>query len=99
MIWNSEIECADREQMHKMQSKELAVMAKRMYDNVPFYREKFKEIGFEPGDIKSIDQLKDLPFTTKNDLRDNYPFGLFTTPQSNIARIHEIGRASCRERV
>ena len=47
MIWNSEIECADREQMHKMQSKELAVMAKRMYDNVPFYREKFKEIGFE----------------------------------------------------
>lgn len=74
--------------MHKMQSKELAVMVKRMYDNVPFYRDKFKEIGIESGDIKSVDQLKYLPFTTKNDLRDNYPFGLFTTPQSDIVRIH-----------
>lgn len=88
MIWNSEIECADRELMHKMQSKELAVMVKRMSDNVPFYRDKFKEIGIESGDIKSVDQLKYLPFTTKNDLRDNYPFGLFTTPQSDIVRIH-----------
>ena len=88
MIWNSEIECADRELMHKMQSKKLAVMVKRMSDNVPFYRDKFKEIGIESGDIKSVDQLKYLPFTTKNDLRDNYPFGLFTTPQSDIVRIH-----------
>src|SRR5690554_961592 len=88
MIWNSVIECADREQMHNLQSKELAVMVKRMYDNVPFYRERFREIGLEPGDIKSMDQLKDLPFTTKNDLRDNYPFGLFTVPQSDIVRIH-----------
>ena len=88
MIWNSEIECADRELMHKMQSKELAVMVKRMSDNVPFYRDKFKDIGIESGDIKSVDQLKYLPFTTKNDLRDNYPFGLFTTPQSDIVRIH-----------
>ena len=88
MIWNSEIECADRELMHKMQSKKLAVMVKRMSDNVPFYRDMFKEIGIESGDIKSVDQLKYLPFTTKNDLRDNYPFGLFTTPQSVIVRIH-----------
>ncbi len=88
MIWNSEIECADREQMNKLQSKGLAVMVKRMYDNVAFYRERFKEIGLEPGDIKSVSQLKDLPFTTKNDLRDNYPFGLFTTPQSDVVRIH-----------
>ena len=88
MIWNSEIECADREQMNKLQSKGLAVMVKRMYDNVAFYKERFKEIGLEPGDIKSVSQLKDLPFTTKNDLRDNYPFGLFTTPQSDVVRIH-----------
>ena len=88
MIWNSEIECADRDQMNNLQNKGLAVMVKRMYDNVAFYREKFKGIGIEPGDIKSVDQLKDLPFTTKNDLRDNYPFGLFTTPQSDVVRIH-----------
>ena len=74
--------------MNKLQSKGLAVMVKRMYDNVAFYKERFKEIGLEPGDIKSVSQLKDLPFTTKNDLRDNYPFGLFTTPQSDVVRIH-----------
>jgi phenylacetate-CoA ligase len=88
MIWNSEIECADRELMRDLQSKRLAEMVKRMCENVPFYSDKFKSIGLEWGDIKSVDQLKDLPFTTKNDLRDNYPFGLFTTPQSEIVRIH-----------
>lgn len=88
MIWNREIECAEREQMRKLQSEKFALMVKRMYENVPFYKEKFDEIGLEPGDIKSIDQLKDLPFTTKNDLRDNYPFSLFTVPQSDVVRIH-----------
>src|SRR5690554_6243785 len=88
MIWNSEIECADREQMHKLQRKELSMMVKRMYDNVQFYREKFKKLRLGTEDIKNVDQLKYLPFTTKNDLRDNYPFGLFTTPQSDVARIH-----------
>lgn len=88
MIWNPEIECAEREQMHELQSNRLTGMVKRMYDNVPFYRNKFDEIGLEPGDIKTVDQLKDLPFTNKNDLRDNYPFGLFTVPQTNVVRIH-----------
>lgn len=74
--------------MRDLQSKRLAEMVKRMCENVPFYSDKFKSIGLEWGDIKSVDQLKDLPFTTKNDLRDNYPFGLFTTPQSEIVRIH-----------
>ncbi|MDD2591121.1 MAG: phenylacetate--CoA ligase [Fermentimonas sp.] len=88
MIWNPEIECAEREQMHELQSNRLTGMVKRMYDNVPFYRNKFDEIGLEPGDIKTVDQLKDLPFTNKNDLRDNYPFGLFTVPQTDVVRIH-----------
>ena len=88
MFWNKEIECADREQMRELQGRKLAGMVKRMYDNVPFYKNKFDEIGLVPGDIKNVDQLKDLPFTTKNDLRDNYPFGLFTVPQSDIVRIH-----------
>ena len=88
MIWNPEIECADRQQMRELQSKRLAEMLKRMYDNVPFYRNKLKEKGIEPGDITSVDQLKDLPFTTKADLRDNYPFSLFTVPQTDVVRIH-----------
>lgn len=88
MIWNREIECAEREQMRELQSSKLAGMVRRMYDNVPFYKKKFDEIGLEPGDIKTVDQLKDLPFTTKNDLRDNYPFGLFTVPQNDVVRIH-----------
>src|SRR5690554_622308 len=88
MIWNREIECAEREQMQELQSSKFNCMVKRMYNNVPFYRLKFDEIGLKPDDIKDIEQLKDLPFTTKNDLRDNYPFGLFTVPQSDVVRIH-----------
>jgi len=88
MIWNNEMECADRQQMHEIQSRRLTAMIQRIYDNVPFYRKKLKEAGIEPGDIRSVDQLSDLPFTTKNDLRDNYPFGLFTVPQSDVVRIH-----------
>jgi phenylacetate-CoA ligase len=87
MIWN-QVECADREQMREIQSKRLSDMIKRVYNTVPFYQKKLKDLGIEPGDIKSIDQLKDLPFTLKTDLRDNYPFGLFTVPQSEIVRIH-----------
>lgn len=63
-------------------------MIQRMCDNVPFYRNKLKKAGIEPEDIRSVDQLKYLPFTKKNDLRDNYPFGLFTVPQSDVVRIH-----------
>ena len=88
MIWNKNMECADRQQMHEIQSKRLTAMIQRIYDHVPFYRNKLKEAGIEPGDIRSVDQLKDLPFTTKGDLRDNYPFGLFTVPQSEVVRIH-----------
>lgn len=88
MIWNQHIECADREQLHELQSKRLVETVKRVYENVPAYRKKLQEKGIEPGDIKSIDQLKYLPFTTKTDLRDNYPFGLFAVPQSEVLRIH-----------
>lgn len=88
MIWNNKMECADRQQMHEIQSRRLTAMIQRIYDHVPFYRNKLKEAGIEPGDVRSVDQLKDLPFTTKGDLRDNYPFGLFTVPQSEVVRIH-----------
>lgn len=88
MIWNEYIECADRQKLTEIQNKRLVKMIERMYYNVPFYRKKLQETGLEPGDIKSIEQLKNLPFTTKQDLRDNYPFGLFTVPQSEIIRLH-----------
>lgn len=87
MIWNN-IECASRDEITHLQNQRFVSMIKRIYDHVPFYKNKFKEMGLQPGDIKSINQLKDLPFTTKQDLRDNYPFGLFTVPQSEIVRIH-----------
>ena len=88
MVWNNEIECADRQLLHDLQSRRLRDTVHRIYNHVPAYRKKMDELGMEPGDIKSIEQLKDLPFTNKSDLRDNYPFGLFTVPQSEVVRIH-----------
>ena len=88
MIWNEYIEAADRDRLKRLQNERLTEMIERMYYKVPFYRKKLTELGIEPGDIKSIDQLKDLPFTVKDDLRDNYPFGLFAVPQQQIVRLH-----------
>jgi phenylacetate-CoA ligase len=78
----------DREKLTELQSDRLSSMISRIYAKVPFYRRLMKEKGIEPGDIKSIDQLKMLPFTTKQDLRDNYPFGLFAAPISEVVRLH-----------
>jgi phenylacetate-CoA ligase len=88
MIWNKTFECMGREEMRACQGKRLMSMVERVYYNVPFYRNKMQEMGIHPGDIKSVDDLKLLPFTTKHDLRDNYPFGLFAVPQSEIVRVH-----------
>ena len=88
MIWNETVECMDREQLREIQSIRLSKMAEYVYHNTPFYRKKFQEMGLEPGDIKSIDDITKLPFTNKLDLRDNYPFGLAAVPMSQIVRIH-----------
>ena len=88
MIWNEKIECASREEMRMLQSKRLKDTVQRIYHAVPSYRKKMQEIGLTPHDIQSVDDLKKLPFTTKADLRDNYPFGLFTVPMSEIVRLH-----------
>ncbi len=88
MIWNEYVECMDRERLEKLQSERLSAMVKKLYYNVPFYRKQFQKSGIEPGDIKSLSQLKKLPFTTKQDLRDNYPFGLFAVPESEVVRVH-----------
>ena len=87
-IYQPEIECASREQLHELQSAKLVKMVKNAYENVPFYKKKFDECGIKPEDIRSIDDLHLLPFTEKTDLRDNYPFGLFAVPKSELVRIH-----------
>ncbi|MDR1630310.1 MAG: phenylacetate--CoA ligase [Oscillospiraceae bacterium] len=86
--YQPEIETASRETLHEIQSKRLAEAVKRVYENVPFYKAKFDEHGISPGDIKSIDDITKLPFTVKQDLRDNYPYGLFAVPKEDLVRIH-----------
>ena len=88
MIWNKDIECMSREDMTKLQSERLVALVKYVYDNVEFYRKRMDEQGVKPSDIKGIEDIVKLPFTTKDDLRDNYPFGLFAVPYSDIVRIH-----------
>lgn len=81
-------ETMTREELRQLQYERLIKTVNRVYENVPFYKEKFKEKGLEPGDIKSLDDLKLLPFTVKQDLRDNYPFGLFAAPMDDVVRVH-----------
>lgn len=88
LIWNSYYECMDRDQLQKLQSDRLHSLVNRVYHNVPAYRKKMQAKGIEPEDIKNIDDLKNLPFTTKDDLRENYPFGLFALPMDEIIRLH-----------
>jgi phenylacetate-CoA ligase len=88
MFWNETVECMSRDRLEQVQSERLSTMVERLYANVPFYRQRFQEQGIEPGDITHLSQLKDLPFTTKQDLRDNYPFGLFAVPASEVVRVH-----------
>jgi phenylacetate-CoA ligase len=87
-IWDEKFECMEREELLKLQGQRLSSMIGRLYSNVPFYRSLMQKKGIEPGDIRNIDQLKDLPFTNKQDLRDNYPFGLFAVPISEVIRLH-----------
>lgn len=88
MIWNETIECASRDEMMSIQSERLVRTVQRVYHNIPSYRAKMQEKGLLPGDINSIEDISQLPFTEKTDLRDNYPFGMFTVPMSEIVRLH-----------
>ena len=88
MIWNEAKECMSRDELQNLQSARLVKLVDRVYHNVEFYRKKMQQLGIEPGDIKGIEDITKLPFTTKADLRDNYPFGLFAVPQSQIVRVH-----------
>jgi phenylacetate-CoA ligase len=88
MDYFNPVEVASREELDALKLSRLQATADRLYDKVPFYRSKLGESGFKPGDIKSLKDLESLPFTVKNDLRDNYPFGLFAVPMRDIVRIH-----------
>ena len=84
----SPVEGASREEIREIQSKRLRETVERCYNNVPFYKKKFDEIGLKPEDIKTIDDIAKIPFTVKQDLRDNYPFGLNAVPKKDIVRVH-----------
>ena len=87
-IWNRHFECMDRNGIRHVQSERLRETVERVYFNVPYYRNKMQEAGIGPESIQTIDDIGKLPFTTKHDLRDNYPFGLFAVPMSEIVRVH-----------
>ncbi|HZK00636.1 MAG TPA: phenylacetate--CoA ligase [Tissierellaceae bacterium] len=88
MYWNKRVETISRDELRYIQNENLSKMLRRIYHNVPFYRSKFQEMNLYPEDIKDIDDLSKLPFTTKQDMRDNYPYGLFATDLSEIVRLH-----------
>ncbi|MCL1828999.1 MAG: phenylacetate--CoA ligase [Oscillospiraceae bacterium] len=85
---NLEAETMPREKLRELQSVRLRDAVGRVYKNVPMYTKRFDDMGLSPVDIKSIDDITKLPFTTKQDLRDNYPYGLFAVPMDSIVRIH-----------
>lgn len=88
MIWNEEFETLPREALQALQLKRLQHQIERVYAAVPYYRNKMAEAGVKPSDIKDLKDLRRLPFTTKEDLRLNYPFGLFAVPFERVVRIH-----------
>ena len=99
MIYNEEFETLPREALEALQLKRLQQVAQRVYHTVGFYRTAFDEAGVKPDDIKSLADLARLPFTTKQDLRDNYPFGLFAVPMSSVVRLHASSGTTGRSTV
>jgi phenylacetate-CoA ligase len=88
MIYNEEFETMPREALEAIQLRRLQSVVARVYNTVPFYKKSFDEAGIKPDSISTLDDLRKLPFTYKDNLRDNYPFGMFTVPMDNVVRIH-----------
>jgi phenylacetate-CoA ligase len=87
-IWDSQHECMPREELEQLQLERLQATLNRVYKNVPCYRTKFNDLGIVPEDVASLSDLSKLPFTTKEDLRLNYPYGMFAVPLREVVRIH-----------
>ena len=88
MIWNEKIECMELSDLKNIQSEYLRNLASYVYKNCALYKQKFDSADVSPASIKSIDDIKKLPFTTKEDMRDSYPYGLFSSPQKDVLEIH-----------
>jgi phenylacetate-CoA ligase len=90
-IWQPDGECMDREDLEQVQLERLEATLSRVHWNVPFYRKRFDRIGFDPDDLRALDELRKLPFTTKADLVDAYPYGMFAVPLREVVRVHSSG--------
>ena len=99
MIYNEEFETLPREALEALQLKRLQQVVQRVYHTVGFYKRTFDAAGATPDDIRTISDLQRLPFTTKQDLRDNYPFGLFAVPMSSVVRLHASSGTTGRSTV
>jgi phenylacetate-CoA ligase len=88
MIYHEEFETLPREALEALQLKRLQAIVQRVYATVPFYKKKYEEINLKPDQIRSLNDLRRLPFTMKKDLRDNYPFNMFAVPMSSVVRVH-----------
>ena len=87
-FWNEQMETASREQLNQIQLERLQKTVKHVYDNVPLYRERMDAAGVRPEDVKTLDDITRLPFTSKQDLRDTYPYGMFAVPMDDVVRLH-----------
>jgi len=88
VIWNQEAECLDSTELEQRQSRDLAAVAEKVYRRVPFYRKKLDEAGVKPADIQSLKDVARLPFTTKDEMRETYPYGLLAVDESDIVEVH-----------
>jgi phenylacetate-CoA ligase len=86
--WQPKLELMERKELEELQLQRLKTVVEKVYRNVPFYQNKFKQAGVTPQDIQSLKDLAKLPTTRKQDLRDNYPFGLFAVPREEVVRVH-----------
>ena len=88
MFWNEKAECMTKQEKEKVQLERLQQTVKTAYENIDFYKNMFDEIGLKPEDIKTLKDIEKIPFTTKDDLRAAYPFGLLAVPREEIVEIH-----------
>ena len=84
------MECMPRSQIQELQLERLKSVVERVYNNVGFYRKRLDALGIKPGDIRGLDDLTKLPFTVKDDLRDNYPYGMFAVPLREVVRVRQL---------
>jgi len=97
--WDKTIETMPRGDLDRLRAERLKRTVQRVYTNVPYYRDKMQEAGILPGDIKDVSDITKLPFTQKNDFRENYPFGMFAAPMEEIVRIHATSGTTGKQTV